>query len=184
MGGPGSGSTYHWWRSRKKTTVEACRQLDANRWMREGVLRLGTWRSGAWVWYKDESPTVYTSRIGYEVCTYEDSGPWVRLHYTFTESNENIDYRIRLVTTRPRYGGLRWWFICPLVVDGRPCGRRVGKLYLPPNGRYFGCRRCYDLTYTSCQESRKYDAMYRRLAGETGFSFAMVKRAMKRLGRD
>jgi hypothetical protein len=28
----------------------------------------------------------------------------------------------------------------------------VGKLYLPPGARYFGCRRCHELTYRSCQE--------------------------------
>jgi len=31
----------------------------------------------------------------------------------------------------------------------------VGKLYLPPGGKYFGCRHCYNLTYKSCQESDK-----------------------------
>jgi hypothetical protein len=61
----------------------------------------------------------------------------------------------RIATTRPRFGGLRWWFVCPLTVNGRPCGRRVGKLYLPPAGRYFGCRHCHDLTYTSCQTHDK-----------------------------
>ncbi len=29
------------------------------------------------------------------------------------------------------------------------------KLYLPPGGRYFGCRRCYDLTYESAQQHDK-----------------------------
>ena len=28
----------------------------------------------------------------------------------------------------------------------------MGKLYLPPGARYFGCRRCHELTYRSCQE--------------------------------
>ena len=31
------------------------------------------------------------------------------------------------------------------------CGARVKKLYLPPGTRYFGCRRCHDLTYESVQ---------------------------------
>jgi hypothetical protein len=30
-------------------------------------------------------------------------------------------------------------------------------LYLPPGGKFFGCRQCYDLTYESCQRSHKYD---------------------------
>ncbi len=57
----------------------------------------------------------------------------------------------------------RWWFACPLVVNGRACGRRVRMLYLPPNGRYFGCRGCHDLTYRSCQESHQYDRLTARI---------------------
>jgi hypothetical protein len=33
--------------------------------------------------------------------------------------------------------------------------RRVGKLYLPPGERYFGCRCCHRLTYRSVQEHDK-----------------------------
>jgi hypothetical protein len=164
MGGSGSGIFYHWWRSSKKTVVEDCRRLDANRWMREDILKAGVWHSGSWAWFRDEARTERTSSIGYEVNTREDR-PWLRLFYTFTESQDALDYRIRLVTTRSRFGGLRWWFICPLVVNGRPCGRRVGKLYLPPHSRYFGCRHCYDLTYTSAQEhDKRVDALRRNPA--------------------
>jgi hypothetical protein len=175
MGGPGSGNHYHWWRSGKKTTVEDCRFLDANRWMREGILRAGVWRQGGWAWFRDEEREEKTSSIGYEVNT-QDAPPRVRLFYTFTEKGEHVDYCIPLVTTQPHLGGLRWWFVCPLVVNDRPCNRRVGKLYLPPGGRYFGCRHCYDLTYTSCQESHKYDRFYRTLAERTGGDFHEVKR--------
>lgn len=45
MGGSGSGM---WIRFDKKTTVEECLSLDANRWMREGGLREGVRRSGSW----------------------------------------------------------------------------------------------------------------------------------------
>jgi hypothetical protein len=182
MGGPGSGNHYHWWRSSKKTVVEDCRRLDANRWMREDILKADVWHSGTWAWFRDESRTERTSAIGYEVNT-RDAPPWLRLLYTFAESQNALDYRIRLVTTRPRFGGQRWWFICPLLVYGRPCGRRVGKLYLPPGGRYYGCRHCYDLTYTSCQERRKYDGLLRRIALYMGQDFATVKRAMNRIGK-
>jgi hypothetical protein len=107
----------------------------------------------------------------------------VRLHYTFTRSGEKVDYRVRLLTTCLRHGTLRWWFACPLSVNGRPCGRRVGKLYLPPGGRYYGCRHCHRLTYRSCQESRKYDRLYRWLADDTGMDFDLVKRAMNSIGK-
>ena len=90
---------------------------------------------------------------------------------------------MRLTATRPRFGGLRWWFVCPLVVNGRPCNRRVAKLHLPPPARYFGCRLCYRLTYASCQESHRHDTLYRLMARNMGKDFAAVKRAMRGLAR-
>jgi hypothetical protein len=122
--------------------------------MREGILQSGVWQSGRWAWFRDKMRTEQTSSISYEVNT-RDGSSWVRLFYTFKESKDAIDYRIRLVTTQPRFGGLRWWFICPPNVNGRSCGRRVGKLYLPPRSRYFCCRHCHELTYTSAQEHDK-----------------------------
>jgi hypothetical protein len=161
MRGRGRGNHYHWWRPRKKTVVEDCESLDANRWMREGILQAGVHKSGAWGWFRDEARTEQTSSIGYEVNT-RDVPPSIRLFYTFTESKDALDYRIPLVTTQPRFGGLRWWFICALVVNGRECGRRVGKLYLPPGARYYGCRHCHDLTYRSVQEhDKRVDALRR-----------------------
>jgi hypothetical protein len=56
-------------------------------------------------------------------------------------------------------------------------GRRVGKLYLPDGARYFGCRRCHDLTDTSTQEARKGDAMLGTIAARLGCSLRDVKRA-------
>src|SRR5262245_2061864 len=41
MGGMGSGSRYQWWRTSAKTTVEACKSIDATYWKREGILRAG-----------------------------------------------------------------------------------------------------------------------------------------------
>jgi hypothetical protein len=65
--------------------------------------------------------------------------------------------------------------IFPLIVNGRSCGRRVGKRYLPPGARYFGCRRCHDLTYTSCQESHRYDRLFKSLAADTGVDERLVR---------
>ena len=79
--------------------------------------------------------------------------------YRVGQPGEDLDYPVRLVTTRCHLGGARWWFVCPLARDGAVCGRRVRKLYL--RHRYFGCRHCHDLTYKSCQESdgRVYAAL-------------------------
>ena len=56
-------------------------------------------------------------------------------------------------------------------------------MYLPPGGTYFGCRHCYDLTYTSCQESHYYDSFYSSLAVEMGFSLQEAKEALNSLER-
>jgi hypothetical protein len=155
MGGLGSGNYYRW--RGKKTTVEECRHLDANRWMREGILQAGVWQTGNWCWFRDAQRTEKTAEVTYEVNTVPE-WPWVRLFYRFPHNGVEMNYKIFLTTTRPGFGGLRWWFLCPLSVNGRPCGRRVARLYL--DGKYFGCRHCHDLTYTSCQEhDKRVDAL-------------------------
>jgi hypothetical protein len=58
-----------------------------------------------------------------------------------------VHQRIALTRTRPNFGGLRWWFLCP--GDGQPCRRRCHKLYLPAGGRGFACRLCHGLVYSS-----------------------------------
>jgi len=124
--------------------------------------------------------------VPYDADTREPELARVRLSYswiwTATGRHESAACTVWLTTTRPHFGGLRWWFCCPLRVEGRPCGRRVGKLYLPPGGRYFGCRHCHGLTYTSCQDSRRFDALYRWLAREAGVDVAEARRALRGLG--
>ena len=155
MGGYGSG------RHRgAKSTVEGCHWIDANRWMREGILAADSRRRGRWVWSDPDTGEEHSS-IVYDVSTSGDGTGILRLSYTLTRTQEALDYRVGLETTRPHLGGLRWWFTCPLVVDGRACRRRCGKLYL--DGKYFGCRRCHDLTYTSCRESHRFDSMWRQM---------------------
>jgi hypothetical protein len=72
--------------------------------------------------------------------------------------------------------------VCP---RGQRSARRprAGNLFLPPGRRCFGCRLSYDLTYTSSQETRKYDGLRRLLAADTGMDPRLVKRAMGRIGK-
>src|SRR5579864_7503350 len=65
---------------------------------------------------------------------------------------------IPITTTAPHLGGKRHWFRCPIVRNGKTCGRRVGRLYLPPGAAVFGCRRCFYLTYRSTQRHDKRKA--------------------------
>lgn len=144
----GHGSTRWGWHS-KRLPVEDCAVLDASRWTSTGVLAVPLgWRAGS---------------FGYHVDSSDWGEPVIWLHYTLPRSDEHFDYPIRMTGTRPNFGGLRWWFLCPVLMRGsRNCGRRVGKLYLPPGGRYFACRACYDLTYESCQTSDKRVSWFRR----------------------
>jgi hypothetical protein len=157
MGGPGSGSWYRW---NKKGTVADGLSLDINQLVRLGLVRDYSVGSLRWTntLTKEE-----TASIGFMVDTLRDDSLTMHLFYTRTERNgykENLNYSIELQATKPNYGGWRYWFTCPLTVNGRPCRRRVGKLYLPPGGKYFGCRHCYNLTYESSQQSDKRISFY------------------------
>src|ERR1700756_4217780 len=117
MGGPGSGFHFHVWRGNKKTVVEHCLQLDANKLMRDGILTAGAYRAGRWRW-------TYASGQFFEVDYLADTqdlrAPALHLSYTFmwtaTRETESHACWVDLTTTTPRFGGLRWWFLCPLNV--------------------------------------------------------------------
>ena len=71
-----------------------------------------------------------------------------------------------------RFGGERPYFICPGVVNGGACYRRVGKLY--SGGRHFLCRHCYRLAYASQSDGasdgprRRANKIRQRLGGDPG----------------
>jgi hypothetical protein len=91
-----------------------------------------------------------------------DSSLVLFLQYTMSQTGEKIDLPVRLETTWPRFGGTRWWGRCPLVINGQACNRRVAVLYLPPRGKYFGCRSCHRLAYRSSQEhDKRVDALHK-----------------------
>lgn len=68
----------------------------------------------------------------------------------------NIDCKVTFVSTPCHFGGKRWWFNCPVVVNGQVCNRRVGVLYLPSGKEVFGCRRCHNLAYVRSTKGYKY----------------------------
>ena len=92
------------------------------------------------------------------------------MHYS-RRDEEETRIPIRVQTTPTHFGGERWWFTCPLIVGGMTCNGRAGKVYLPPGARYFGCRHCHDLTYTSCQENHQGERMLRQLERVYGKGF-------------
>ena len=91
----------------------------------------------------------------------EEAPTLLLLFYSPTRvgNEREVSQRVNLMTTQPNFGGVRHWLSCPLLVEGKPCGRRVSKLYLPPAGDRFGCRECHNLTYRSSQQSHRYDGV-------------------------
>ena len=175
MGGTGSGRwTYH----DKKRTVEECWAIDVSDVARvvdapkpeptSASLRPIKPATGR------KMPTV---RCAIEVG--DDGTPRLGLSYTASDRwglEHRVEESIRLQTTRPNFGGVRWWFSCPRMLNGKECGRRVGKLYRPPGSRYFACRHCLDLTYESWQTSHRHDGLFALVAGEaSGERFEAVK---------
>jgi hypothetical protein len=159
MGGYGSG------RPSGKQKAEEFRSLDVNRFHREGILTDG--RRGHLVW----------SRDGAEIA---------QIDYHVNEARLVLDYRVRqnggdwgtisqpvpLIYAQCHYGGQRPYFQCLGIVNGQTCRRRVIKIYAA--GKYFLCRHCYNLAYSS-QSEEKSDRMLRRankirtaLGGERG----------------
>ena len=126
----------------------------------------GLW---GWTYEGDERPHAI---VGYEADLTEPDDPWLRLRYSV--NGERVDCIVRLVSTRPNYGGRRWWLLCPLV------GRRAAKLYLPPGGKLFGSREAYGLTYAFCQASGS--PLIASIAADVGASVPRVRRAMRSMG--
>jgi hypothetical protein len=171
MGGFGSGE---YERDDTKTRVEACLRLSV------GDVRavLFPAAAGTLFWKRGETVTDFAV---FDV-TDSEMGLYLTLHYRLGDvgasgiegapscppelhhqspDTKELHIPVRLQVTRPTFGGKRWWFTCPLTVNGVACNRRVAKLHLPPGARYFGCRHCYDLSYRSCQEAHQLE---RRLA--------------------
>ena len=140
--------SYHW---DKKDTVEDCRSVSIS-FLRKHDYFCGL-MSGGITWtncYGEQ-----TVSIGVTVSTL-DGEYYARFQYTITERDSKekteYDYKVSLVTPPCNFGGVRYWFICPLSINGIYCGRRVAKLYLAPRARYFGCGHCYNLSYESRNE--------------------------------
>lgn len=138
MGGIGSGNRY---RYNSKNTVEGRTSLDINRWVREGCITSGRSFSTKWTW-GDGSTSSISVRV--------ESAWAIRLSYRTRSGGEvdwtDVNYSIQLTRTPCRFGGERTWFLCP----GRGCERRVAKLYCA--GRYYVCRHCGNLAYSSQSE--------------------------------
>lgn len=167
MGGIGS---TRWGGYSKKATVDDGLILSAAALFRQRIIRLGQFSAGTLQWSRDGGEPFASA--GFEANCVDPEAAWLRLHYRV--SGEPAEQRVRLTYAVPGFGGRRWYFICPL--SDPPL--RVAKLYLPPGQKYFGSRVAHGLTYRSCQESKQFSGLLRRLAREGGLDDELLREFM------
>src|SRR5688500_6985256 len=114
MGGFGSGRPG----GHGRDTVEGCRSIDVNRLHKAGCLQPGWW--GGWQWTRDGERVAWINlraevdglHLSYRVSI--GGGEW-----------EDVAESVRIVRVPCRLGGARPYFICPGIVNGIACRRRV-----------------------------------------------------------
>ena len=133
---------YYWG---KKPTAEESLGLSVYNLKRRGMLTGHTAVEITWV----SSGSGKESTVSVIVEITDD--PHVTLIYSLTDREGNktdYNYEVSLLTTPCTYGGVRYWFACPV------CHERVGVLYLAPGNVYFMCRHCNNITYHSRNRCR------------------------------
>jgi hypothetical protein len=139
----------------RKTRVDEARSIDILDLQRNGIFSRGS----TWNW------TSSWSRNGVEVASitycveFDGNGPaGLRFMYTLEDNKTGVrkqyNYLIPVVSTACNYGGKRWWYTCPLILNGKYCQCRCRIVYMPPEAKYFGCRECHQLSYESRQRHR------------------------------
>lgn len=166
MGGIGSGT---WYRYKKKRRIENSITLSMQDFRRK--IFLDSKGKFAWQWVTGNQ-FVVKYRVDW------GEAPIIVLEHAL-RSGGILELPIHLKATKTNFGGQRWWFQCPLIVEGVPCERRVSKLHLPPGAQYFGCRHCHELTYQSSQTAHQTD----RGTGTIEWAEHWVDTLLKRSGK-
>lgn len=148
MGGSGSG---RWHAGNTRRTTESALSLDIA-WVFRTCIMLpdrARVQCGTLTWSRDGT---VISEVNYCYRAPRD------LTLAYRCNGVEVSETLALTTTAPHFGGVRYWVLCP------HCTRRVRKLHM--SGQRFVCRRCADLTYTSCQQSHTEDHFAAMLGGD------------------
>lgn len=113
----------------------------------------GVWAySGSWGWWRDGERR---ASIRYHI--HRESEASARMTLRYSKDGEPVDYSFRLVGEPCRFGGLRWFALCPRT------GRKVAKLTMPPGARHFYARQAWRIAYRSQNMSAGLERLsYRR----------------------
>ncbi len=82
-----------------------------------------------------------------------------------------------------RFGGHRWWFICPSKRLDGDCHCFVKFLYLPRNADTFACRHCHNLVHHSAQDPHfddRYWFFWKRRIPHAANDFEIYRKLLER----
>lgn len=115
----------------------------------KGGLPIYHW--AAWQWTHDSKPS---ASINYTIDqAVHDSA---RLELSYNASGEAVKYSMALTAHPCRFGGVRWFAICPHTA------RKVSKLHKPNGAKYFLARQAYRVCYRSQNLAKGLDRIYNR----------------------
>jgi hypothetical protein len=111
MGGYGSRQCV---RTGKACTTEEALDFDLANLKRWGYLAPGSQHAGSYSW-TNSSTGESAGNISYNLALEEVRGE-IEFNYRVAVNGQqaSLQYTVELETTSPNFGGLRWWFRCPL----------------------------------------------------------------------
>ncbi|MGB2580625.1 MAG: hypothetical protein WBC83_02925 [Minisyncoccia bacterium] len=134
-----------------RSTTEGAKRIELP-WLKKHNYLNGYGR-GNMQWSQNGNPT---GNINIKV--YTTTEPRIEFSYKIKKHSETIwnemDYQFQMVKIPCHFGGFKWYFVCGLYKNQVYCGRRARILY--EVGNYFGCRKCADLSYESCNEGKRF----------------------------
>src|SRR3712207_4074801 len=137
-------------RSGGRPTVESCLTITMQALKKHGALdgsRPAGWFSWTYPAIGTMIPERLIGRLAYEVETAGHEGLLRITSIVRADPMGNLietsGHVVRLEATVPPFGGLRWWFACPIS------GQLVSKIHLPRGAHRFGSQKAYRLGYAS-----------------------------------
>jgi hypothetical protein len=131
-------------------TTEDTLRMSLKRIVQIWQMRPGkTVRNTSLYWYRGRDESNHIASITVKEFSLGQEG-FGALEISFSKNKgPTVRQVIKIVSTRPRYGGMRWWFVCPRT------GKRCLYLYLPANENAirFLSRKSYGLKYESQKET-------------------------------
>jgi hypothetical protein len=140
-----------------RLTVEECCSFDIAELVRAGALPGDPRALCSTTWTHSSGSSM--QKVTFRVLPGHTRGLVIHVYHsvpaTLYDPARIQQQSIPIATTACNFGGVRYWFRCPLIRDGYPCRIRGRVLYATPHERLFGCRKCHNLTYESVQKHDK-----------------------------